>query len=448
MTTILCAVDLTASARPVMAVAASLARSLHAKVELLHVLHLPPGLPAEYLSEEVIVDVKLGATNVMNARAAELRDTGIDVQAQVAVDVVDDGILARLRQTGADVLVVGTQARQGAARLFVGSVAERIVRTAPCPVVVVPPSTAGRLATGEAVSGPLKVVAGIDLSPASDAALAWLRTVDGQIPCDMRLVHLYWPTREHERLGLAPPDPVVADPEVVAVLTRELRSHVHANLGRADVPLRVRRFWGSEDDQLVWEAETDGADLLVVGTSQGRHSTALAAIRSAHLPVACVPHTRRDAAPRRLGPVRTVLVATDFSPLGNAAVPEAYRLLLPGGGEVVLFHVAEPGPLGLDPARRGEIETQLLALVPHDVDVYGIRTRTAVVADGSAGEAIIKAVRRIGPDVVVMSSHGRSGLRRAARGSVAEHVMRAAPRPVLIVPASADVAIESPEDQV
>ena len=75
-----------------------------------------------------------------------------------------------------------------------------------------------------------------------------------------------------------------------------------------------------------------------------------------------------------------------------------------------------PVQLGLDPARRGEIETQLLALVPHDVDVYGIRTRTAVVADRSAGEAIIKAVRRIGPDVVVMSSHGRSGLRRAARG--------------------------------
>jgi nucleotide-binding universal stress UspA family protein len=240
----------------------------------------------------------------------------------------------------------------------------------------------------------------------------------------------------------------VADPELVAVLTRELGSHVNAHLGRADVPLRLRRFWGSEDDQLTWEAEADGADLLVVGTSQGRHSTALAAIRSAHLPVACIPHMRRDAAPRRLGPVRTVLVATDLSPLGNAAVQEAYRLVLPGGGDVVLFHVAEPDPVGLDPARRGDLETQLLALVPHDVDVYGIRTRTAVVADRAPGEAIIKAIRRIGPDVVVMSSHGRSGLRRAVRGSVAEHVMRAAPRPVLIVPASADVPIESPEDQV
>jgi nucleotide-binding universal stress UspA family protein len=449
MTKILCAVDLTASARPVMAVAASLARSLRAKLELLHVVHLPPGLPAQYLSQDVIVDVKLGATDVMKARAAEMRDTGIDVQARVEVDLVDDGILARLRQTGAGVLVVGTHARQGAARLFLGSVAERMIRSAPCPVVVVPPSTAGRLASGEALAGPLKVVAGIDLSPASDAALAWLRTVDGQSRCDLRLVHLYWPPREHERLGLPPPpDPFAVEPEVVAVLTRELRSHVNANLGRADVPLRIRRFWAIEDDQLTGEAETDGADLLVVGTSQGRHSTALAAIRSAHLPVACVPYTRGDTAPRALAPVRTVLVATDLSPLGNAAVQEAYRLLLRGGGDVVLFHAAEPGPLELDPARRAELENRLLALVPHDVDVYGIRTRTSVVADRSAGEAIIKAVRRIGPDLVVMSSHGRSGLRRVARGSVAEHVTRAAPTPVLVVPASSDVPIASPEDEV
>ena len=189
-----------------MAVATSLARALHAKLELLHVLHLPPGLPPEYLSEDVIVDVKLGATNVMNARAAELGDTGIDVQAQVAVDVVDDGILARLRQTGADVLVLGTHARQGAARLFIGSVAERIVRRRRAPSWWShrrPPGDSRPASR----SGPLKVVAGIDLSPASDAALAWLRTVDAQIRCDMQFVHLYWPPREHERLGIAPPDP-------------------------------------------------------------------------------------------------------------------------------------------------------------------------------------------------------------------------------------------------
>lgn len=448
METILCAIDPTESEPSVTAVAASLARILGARLELLHVVHLPPGLSPEYLAESIIVDIRAKAARAMDARAAELSSTGIDVRAHVVVDLVDDGVLKRARESRADLLVLGTHARRGAARVFLGSVAERIVRAAPCPIVVVPPSSGGRLSSPESLTSPLKLLAGIDQSTASDAALAWLRRVDGRARCDIRLVHLYWPPREHERLGLEPSDPFDVDPEVIGVLTREIQSRVAAHFGRDNLPLRVRPLWGAEEDPLAWEAETDDADLLVVGTSQARHSTAIATIRGAHLPVVCVPSARADGTERRLAPVRSVLVTTDFSPLGNAAIAEAYRLLLRGGGEVVLFHAAEPGDFGLDPDRRSEIETCLLALAPKSMDAHGIRTRTAVVADRSAGEAIVKAIRRIGPDLVVMSSHGRSGFRRAVRGSVAEHVIRAAARPVLVVPASAEEPIESLDDQV
>jgi nucleotide-binding universal stress UspA family protein len=300
------------------------------------------------------------------------------------------------------------------------------------------------LSKNETLSTSLKILAGIDQSTASDATLAWLRRIDGRTSCDIRLVHLYCPPREHQRLGLEPSDPFEVDPEVVGVLTREIQSRAAAHFGRDNLPLRVRPLWGAEDDPLAWEAETDDADLLVVGTSQGRHSAAITAIRGAHVPVVCVPKARTYGTVPRLAPIKSVLVATDFSPLGNAAIAEAYRLLLRGGGEVVLFHAAEPGDLGLDPDRRSEIETCLLALAPKGMDAYGIRTRTSVVADRSAGEAIVKAIRRIGPDLVVMSSHGRSGVRRAVHGSVADHVIRAAPRPVLVVPASAEVEEKAP----
>ena len=78
----------------------------------------------------------------------------------------------------------------------------------------------------------------------------------------------------------------------------------------------------------------------------------------------------RDQAPKPevLAPVRTILAVTDFSPAGNAAIPEAYRLLRPTGGDVVLAHVAKPERFGLDPTRQEEIETCLLGLVPQDVD--------------------------------------------------------------------------------
>lgn len=142
------------------------------------------------------------------------------------------------------------------------------------------------------------------------------------------------------------------------------------------------------------------------------------------------------AKPARLrapDPVGSVLVPTDFSQLGNAAIPQAYRLLMRGRGIVTLLHVVEPAKVGGSPDRTQEIETDLLALVPRGVNAHSIHTRALVVESDSPAEAIIKAARRIGPDVVVMSSHGRSGLGRAMRGSVTDQVLHAAPLPVLVV---------------
>jgi nucleotide-binding universal stress UspA family protein len=412
-------------------------------------------LSAEFLRDNVIVDVRLAATRALDSRAAELRATGLDVQTSVVMDVVEDGIHKHARDSAADVIVVGTHARQGALRAFLGSVAERTVRGATCPVVVVPPDTVGRLAQATSPSGQLKVVAGVDPSPPSDAALEWLRELGGRASCDISFVHLYWVPREQERLGIEPSDGFDPDPEIASILARELRSEIAVHFGRDDVSLRVRPLWGSKDAPLAWEAESDDADLLVLGTSQGRGSTALATLRRAHVPVACVPAGRRGRQARRISPVRSVLVTTDFSSLGNAAVEEAYRLLLHGGGDVVLLHVAEPHELGREAGRArqpevlNDLEVKLLGLVPGGVESRGIRTRACVVSsDGAVGEAILKSIRRVGPDVVVMSSHGRTGITRTVRGSVTEHVVRESPKPVLVVPARARAPLESAEDDI
>jgi len=254
------------------------------------------------------------------------------------------------------------------------------------------------------------------------------------LPNDLSLVHLYWPPREHELLGFGPAVAFEDEPEVVEVLSRGLRAHLLSELGRDDVPLRLRALWGREENPLAWEAETDDADLLIVGTSRGRSSTAVAAVRGSRVPVLCIPARPAPAQKPVLPPIRTVLVTTDFSTLANAAIPEAYRLLARGGGEVVLANVAESAPV-VDAERQHQIETSLLELVPPRVDSQAIRTRTFVIGGPSAGEAIVKAIRRFNPDVVVMASHGRSGISRGIHGSVTEHVARNSPKPLLIVPA-------------
>jgi nucleotide-binding universal stress UspA family protein len=331
---------------------------------------------------------------------------------------------------------MGPHARGAAARAFLGSVADRTIRSAPCPTLVVPTEPLSRLARPKPFSGPLRLTVGVDLSLASDSALAWLREFGQRIPCELRLVHLYWPPREHELLGFGPRVAFEDESEVVEVLSRGLRAHLLAELGREDVPLRVRPFWGDAENPLAWEAETDDADLLVVGTSRGKSSTAVATVRGARVPVLCIPARPAPARQPALPPIRTVLVTTDFSPLGDSAIPEAYRLLARGGGEVVLANVVEGGAI-VDSGQQEKTESALRGLVPPRVDSEAIRTRTFVTGGASAGEAIVKAIRRFNPDVVVMASHGRSGVSRAVRGSVTEHVARRSTKPLLVVPAPA-----------
>jgi hypothetical protein len=87
--------------------------------------------------------------------------------------------------------------------------------------------------------------------------------------------------------------PFEVNAEVVEALARQLRPRIHARTG-TDFALRIRPLWGGEDDPLAWEADTDDADLLVIGTSQARRSTALRRRRAG-------PHraTRRAGAQSR-----------------------------------------------------------------------------------------------------------------------------------------------------
>jgi nucleotide-binding universal stress UspA family protein len=425
---LLCATDLSESSAAVVQAAATLSRLLGAELELFHALQLPPTAPPELADTALVNELLASAAAALAAQATVARATGAQVSTQLQLGSTD-AILDHAARAQANLVVVGTHARRGVSRALLGSVAERTLRRAHCPVLVVPP------ATSLAVSRPsahLKLVVGIDFSPASDAALAWVGALRERVDCEIRLVHLYLPAVEHERLGLPAPLPFEVNAELVDILGRELRARVHAATG-TDFPLRIRPLWGGEDDPLAWEAETDQADLLVIGTSQARQSTALRTVRGAHLPVVCVPRTEAAPLVRQLAPIKTVLVPTDFSSGARAAVAEAYRLLLGTGGDVVLAHVAAPDAVGLAPTRQEEIETCLLALVPGELQAPQIHVRTLVIADAAPGEAIVKAVRRVGADLVVMAARGQTG-RHDGHGAITDHVVWNAPQPVVVVP--------------
>jgi nucleotide-binding universal stress UspA family protein len=66
-----------------------------------------------------------------------VRKEGVEARALLLTGFADEAIVEAAKQQGADLIVMGTHGRRGAARLFLGSVASRVISTAPCPVMTV-----------------------------------------------------------------------------------------------------------------------------------------------------------------------------------------------------------------------------------------------------------------------------------------------------------------------
>jgi nucleotide-binding universal stress UspA family protein len=134
--------------------------------------------------------------------------------------------------------------------------------------------------------------------------------------------------------------------------------------------------------------------------------------------------------------VKSVLFPTDFSPLSQAALPYAVSLARDFGAELLIAHVIEPGAVYSfgDACFHGDAEPnyssvkQMLAqIVPAG---EGIRFRH-VLLTGAPARSIVQLAEADEAGLIVMATHGVTGLKHLLLGSVAEHVVREARCPVL-----------------
>jgi universal stress protein A len=137
---ILVPVDFSAQSRKAMQYALSFAKQFNAEILLLHVIEMTP-LPAPPLT--VVQDETTQASVHENA-ARELAEWRDEISSQVAAKAsVRNGIsphaeiLDAATEGNIDLIILGTQGLTGLAHLLIGSTAERVVRHAPCPVMVV-----------------------------------------------------------------------------------------------------------------------------------------------------------------------------------------------------------------------------------------------------------------------------------------------------------------------
>ncbi len=140
---ILCPVDFSETSDLALLYAISLARAFGAELEVLHVVAPPvTSLPGEhFLGDFVQVDMEALATACRERVDRLLAEAPCAGKLQVTPTVVCGipylEILRIAGEKAADLLVMGTHGRSGIEHLLIGSVAERVVRKAPCPVLTV-----------------------------------------------------------------------------------------------------------------------------------------------------------------------------------------------------------------------------------------------------------------------------------------------------------------------
>ncbi|MEX2214184.1 MAG: universal stress protein [Phycisphaeraceae bacterium] len=136
-------------------------------------------------------------------------------------------------------------------------------------------------------------------------------------------------------------------------------------------------------------------------------------------------------------PKKTVLIPVDFSPPAMDAIKVARDLVGDESGLHVLYVMPENMPVPVEgawvpPPTEQELETSRSALTQKLADL-GLKGVVVAVRPGSAASTICEYAQEIGAELIVIPSHGRTGLKHLLIGSVAERVARHSPCPVLIL---------------
>lgn len=141
------------------------------------------------------------------------------------------------------------------------------------------------------------------------------------------------------------------------------------------------------------------------------------------------------ATPTTPAVIKNILFATDFSPASEAVLPYARAMARSYDAQLVIAHVVAPGVIPVEPpvvvnmVDLAEREMEQLQL---SEQLDGIRHKE-VVSEGPVWVVIERLMEEHDIDLIIVGTHGRTGLKKLILGSTAEEIFRQAPCPVLTV---------------
>ena len=241
--------------------ACSLAGTWHAHLTTMTVLEFPPGLNPEYPVNHQYL------THRMNEATEQLADfkqralqRGIAVSTRIATGIPSEEIHAAAQAEDSDLIIVGTRGKTGLAHVLLGSTAERVIRTAPCPVLAVHMTKDS--STGDHGIRLERMLVPIDFSDCSLDALEYAAVIAQQSKAHLSLLHVPEPVSYGLDFTMGHLAERERGKEVIEKRLKDLVAAVtSAGIG-ADYALHA----GIPRDAILEAAKNAAADAIVMGT--------------------------------------------------------------------------------------------------------------------------------------------------------------------------------------
>ncbi len=289
--TILVPIDRSGLSKTALLHAAALARAFDAKLRLLHVSEIPPVLPApeaDSIGRELWIgttEFRAQAQAQIEAWVEETPDLfAIDPEIVIRTGLPGDEIILEVEDSVADLVVLTTHGRTGFQRFLLGSVAEKVTLSAPCPVLSIRPAAAprpGHPAPARLSATPRRILVPTDLSPVSFDALPVAVAIAERFGGEAVLFTVLEDPVDHpeieweERAGITAEE---VKARTAAVTRAQLREKVE-ELGFGQAIQRIEVGFGRTVPTLLHRAEAEGFELIVMA-SHGRGPLARAILGS------------------------------------------------------------------------------------------------------------------------------------------------------------------------
>ena len=298
----------------------------------------------------------------------------------------------------------------------------------------------------------------LDGSELAETVCTYAKELAGRLDLDVILLHVGNPSTQ----GIVPMELAYID-HMAEIVKKQVRDVQKATDGEKSKPVKVtgELAVGYSAEEILRFADQNGIDLILLA-SHGRSglkrwtlgSVADKVMRATKIPVWLIKSGAGDETPYDKWPKRTLIVPLDGSELAESVLPHVETLAKQRGTEpidVVLLRVSEimtiptyyspdmssvslnwGNLMQQETIRRKEKAKEYLSEVEKRLKKSGIAVKSMVI-EGKANDEVVDFANKQQFSMIIMATHGRSGLSRLVYGSVAANIIHGVNRPIFMI---------------